>query len=84
MKIGGLLLCCAGMALLCAMDAVAKGLGALPEGARPTITDRDFTIATIAAPTVVAEEAEAAQAAAEEEKEKEAAEAETPAESSSP
>jgi drug/metabolite transporter (DMT)-like permease len=28
MKIGGLLLCFAGMALLCAMDAVAKGLGA--------------------------------------------------------
>ena len=27
MKIGGLLLCFAGMALLCAMDAVAKGLG---------------------------------------------------------
>jgi len=31
---------------------------ALPEGVRPTITDRDFTIATISAPTVVAEEAE--------------------------
>jgi large subunit ribosomal protein L25 len=30
----------------------------LPEGVRPTITDRDFTIATISAPTVVAEEAE--------------------------
>src|SRR5688572_20620786 len=28
MKIGGLLLCFAGMALLCAMDAVAKALGA--------------------------------------------------------
>ena len=28
MKIGGLLLCFAGMALLCAMDAVAKTLGA--------------------------------------------------------
>jgi large subunit ribosomal protein L25 len=56
---------------------------ALPAGARPTISDRDFTIATIAAPTVVAEEAEAAQAAAEEEKEKEAAEAEAPTESSS-
>jgi large subunit ribosomal protein L25 len=39
---------------------------ALPEGVRPTITDRDFTVATIAAPTVVAEEAEeAAEAAAE-------------------
>ena len=29
---------------------------ALPDGIEPTITDRDFTIATIAAPTVVAEE----------------------------
>jgi large subunit ribosomal protein L25 len=40
----------------------------LPEGVRPTITDRDFTIATIAAPTVVREEAaaEAAEAAEEE------------------
>lgn len=28
----------------------------LPEGVTPTITDRDFTIATIAAPTVVQEE----------------------------
>jgi large subunit ribosomal protein L25 len=40
----------------------------LPEGATPTITDRDFTIATIAAPTVSAaeegEEAEAAEAPA--------------------
>jgi large subunit ribosomal protein L25 len=49
----------------------------LPEGVRPTITDRDFTIATISAPTVVAEEAEAAQEEAEE-----AAEAETPTEGS--
>ena len=31
----------------------------LPEGVTPTITDRDFTIATIAAPTVMAEEEEA-------------------------
>jgi len=43
----------------------------LPEGATPTITDRDFTIATIAAPTVVTEveegeEAEAAEAEGEE------------------
>lgn len=37
---------------------------ALPEGVRPTITDRDFTVATIAAPTVVAEEAAAEQAEA--------------------
>jgi large subunit ribosomal protein L25 len=37
----------------------------LPEGVVPTITERDFTIATIAAPTVVAEEAAAARPAAE-------------------
>jgi large subunit ribosomal protein L25 len=36
----------------------------LPEGVRPTITDRDFTIATIAAPTVVREAAAEEQAAA--------------------
>ena len=30
----------------------------LPEGVRPTIRDRDFTIATIAAPTVIADVAE--------------------------
>src|SRR3546814_14285559 len=34
----------------------------LPEGVNPTITDRDFTIATIAAPTVVREETAAEQA----------------------
>ncbi len=32
---------------------------ALPEGVAPTITDRDFTVPTIAAPTVVQEEAAA-------------------------
>jgi large subunit ribosomal protein L25 len=39
----------------------------LPEGARPAIRDRDFTIATVAAPTVVveAEAAEGAEAPAE-------------------
>ncbi len=31
----------------------------LPEGVEPTITDRDFTVATIAAPTVVPEDEEA-------------------------
>ena len=36
----------------------------LPEGVHPTITDRDFTIATIAAPTVVREETAAEQEAA--------------------
>jgi len=38
----------------------------LPSGVVPTITDRDFTIAGIAAPTVVAEEAAAEQAEGEE------------------
>ncbi|NNG04767.1 MAG: 50S ribosomal protein L25/general stress protein Ctc [Inquilinus sp.] len=39
----------------------------LPSGVRPAITDRDFTVATIAAPSVVRDEAEeaAAEAAAE-------------------
>ncbi len=36
----------------------------LPDGVTPTITDRDFTIATIAAPTVVREEALEAEAEA--------------------
>ena len=49
----------------------------LPAGVHPAITDRDFTIATIAAPTVVAEEAaeeqEAAAEAAGAEEEAEAA-----------
>ena len=38
-------------------DAVHASMVALPEGVAFTITDRDFTIATVAAPTVVAEEA---------------------------
>jgi large subunit ribosomal protein L25 len=52
---------------------------ALPEGVRPAITDRDFTIATISAPTVISEEeeAEAVEEAEEEEaREREAAESE--------
>ena len=56
---------------------------ALPEGVRPAITDRDFTIATISAPTVIREEeeAEAAEEAEEEEaREREAAEPEEPEE----
>jgi large subunit ribosomal protein L25 len=61
-------------------DSVHISHVVLPEGARPTITDRDFTIATISAPTVVAEEAEAAQEEAE--REKEAAEEEGEAEES--
>ncbi|MDH3232303.1 MAG: 50S ribosomal protein L25/general stress protein Ctc [Alphaproteobacteria bacterium] len=38
----------------------------LPDGVTPTITDRDFTVAAVAAPTVVAEEAAAEQAEGEE------------------
>jgi large subunit ribosomal protein L25 len=37
-------------------DGVHISMVTLPGGIEPTITDRDFTIATIAAPTVVAEE----------------------------
>jgi large subunit ribosomal protein L25 len=47
----------------------------LPEGVRPAITDRDFTIATISAPTVIRDEEEEAEAA-EEAEEEEAAERE--------
>lgn len=36
-------------------DSVHISAVTLPDGVRPTIDDRDFTIATIAAPTVVAE-----------------------------
>lgn len=49
----------------------------LPEGVTPTITDRDFTVATIAAPTVIVEET-AAPAEAEVEAGEEAAEAAAP------
>lgn len=52
-------------------DSIHISAVALPEGVAPTITDRDFTVATIAAPSAVksaedeaAEEAEAAEAAA--------------------
>lgn len=38
-------------------DSVHISAVKLPEGVRPTIEDRDFTIATIAAPTTVSEEA---------------------------
>ncbi|NQZ13356.1 MAG: 50S ribosomal protein L25/general stress protein Ctc [Alphaproteobacteria bacterium] len=37
-------------------DAVKMSNATLPEGATPAITDRDFTIATIAAPRVMVEE----------------------------
>ncbi|WP_340115695.1 50S ribosomal protein L25/general stress protein Ctc [Pelagibius sp. 7325] len=47
----------------------------LPDGVHPAITDRDFTIATIAAPTVVRDEAAAEQATeGEDEAEEKAAE----------
>ena len=40
-------------------DSIHISAVTLPEGARPTITDRDFTIATIAASSAVREEAAA-------------------------
>jgi len=47
-------------------DGVHISMVKLPDGVEPTITDRDFTIATIAAPTVQREEeAEEQEAAAE-------------------
>lgn len=53
-------------------DGVHISAVPLPEGVTPTITERDFTIATIVAPTVAPEgEEEAAEAAAEEEEEAE-------------
>ena len=61
-------------------DAVHISALKLPENVKPTITDRDFTIATIAAPAVLKsteeEEAEAA-AAAEDEEGEEGEEGET-------
>ncbi len=56
-------------------DSVHASTIALPEGVSFTIIDRDFTIATVAAPTVVREEEEAAAAAAGEGGEKPAGEA---------
>ncbi|MEC8137160.1 MAG: 50S ribosomal protein L25, partial [Pseudomonadota bacterium] len=41
-------------------EGVHISMVTLPDGVEPTITDRDFTIATIAAPTVVAEDTAAA------------------------
>jgi large subunit ribosomal protein L25 len=40
-------------------DSIHISMIALPDGVAPTITDRDFTVATIAAPTVVQEDEEA-------------------------
>jgi large subunit ribosomal protein L25 len=45
-------------------DAVHISAIKLPEGARPVIQDRDFTVATIGAPTVVAQTAGEGEAAA--------------------
>jgi large subunit ribosomal protein L25 len=42
-------------------DSVHISMITLPDGVAPTITDRDFTIATVAAPTVVQEEEEEAE-----------------------
>ncbi|WP_416898158.1 MAG: 50S ribosomal protein L25/general stress protein Ctc [Minwuia sp.] len=53
-------------------DALKISDASLPDGVEPTITDRDFTIATIAAATAVAEEAAEEQAEAEAEAEAEA------------
>ena len=44
-------------------DSVHISMISLPDGVAPTITDRVFTIATIAAPTVVQEEEEAEEGA---------------------
>lgn len=61
-------------------DSVHISMIALPDGVVPTITDRDFTVATIAAPTVVQEEAtaEADEAAAAEGEAVETPEGEAP------
>jgi large subunit ribosomal protein L25 len=48
-------------------DSVHISNAALPAGVQPTITDRDFTIATISAPSVMTAEEEEAEAEAEEE-----------------
>jgi large subunit ribosomal protein L25 len=44
-------------------DTVHISMIPLPEGVRPTITDRDFTVATLVPPTVEAKAADAAPAA---------------------
>lgn len=54
-------------------DSVHISSVRLPDGVAPTIRDRDFTIATIAAPTVIATPAEAEEETAEAEEEGETA-----------
>ncbi len=44
-------------------DSIHISMISLPDGVAPTIADRDFTIATVAAPTVVQEEEEAEEGA---------------------
>jgi len=56
-------------------DSIHASKLVLPQGVELTITDRDFTIATVAAPTVVAEEETKAEAAEGEEAAAEGAEA---------
>ena len=65
-------------------DSIHMSNVSLPEGVAPTITDRDFTIATVAAPTIYVEEVEEEEEGeleegVEGEAEGEAAEGETPA-----
>jgi large subunit ribosomal protein L25 len=55
-------------------DSIHISAITLPEGVAPTITDRDFTIATIAAPSLKSEEEEEAEEGEEIEGEAEAAE----------
>ena len=52
-------------------DSLHIGEITLPDGVKPAVADRDFTVATVAAPTVKAEEDAAAQAALAEEVEEE-------------
>lgn len=61
-------------------DSIHASKLALPQGVTLTITDRDFTIATVAAPTVVSEEDTAAAAPAAAEGAEAPAEGEEPAE----
>ena len=63
-------------------DSIHISAVPLPADCEPTISDRDFTIATVAAPTVIQEEIE--EVAEGEEGEIEAIEGETPAEGETP
>ena len=65
-------------------DSIHVSRVTMPEGARPVITDRDFTIASIAASSAVREEAAAAAAAAAVEPTEEAEPAGTPTPTTTP